>query len=121
MTPAQLNSTFPGVLYAGDGARLAGVGPSTFTPEMDASLPFKVLIHACPPTADDDALALEDRLWVLPEQFSTPDALPTPLLNELANLVHAGGKIGLASADEQVCNQARDILLLLLAEPEGRA
>lgn len=121
MPLAQPDSAFPGILYAGDGARLAGIGPCTFTPEMDASLPFKALIHGCPPTADDDALAFEDRLWVLPEQFSMPDALPTPLLNELANLVHAGGKVGLASADEQVCNQARDMLLLVLAEPEGSA
>jgi hypothetical protein len=58
---------------------------------------------------------------VLPEQLSTFDALPTLLLNQLANLVHAGGKVGLASVDELVCNQARDMLLLVLAEPEGSA
>lgn len=121
MSPAKSVSAFPGILYAGDGARLAGTGPCTFTAELDASLPFKALIHGCPPSADDDALATEDRLWVLPERFSTPDALPTLLLYQLTNLVHAGGKVGLASVDELVCNQVRDMLLLALAEPEGSA
>lgn len=121
MPSAKSDSSFPGILYAGDGLRLAGVGPDTFTPQMDADLPFKALIHGGPPTEDDDALALEDLLWVLPERFSTPDVLPTPLLYQLGNVIRAGGKVGLASTDQLVCDQARDMLILVLAEPEGRA
>ena len=113
--------TFPGTLYAGDGARLAGAGPCTFTPEMDVGLPFKALVCGSPPTPNDDVLTLEDRLWVLPERFSTPDVLPTPLLYQLASLVRAGGKVGLASADQLVCDQARDMLMLVLAAPGGEA
>ena len=119
MPPTDLDRTFPGTLYAGDGARLAGAGPCTFTPEMDAGLPFKALVCGSPPTANDDVLALEDRLWVLPPRFSTPDVVPTPLLYQLASLVRAGGKVGLASVDEDVCDQARDMLMLVLATPEG--
>ncbi len=56
---------------------------------------------------------------MLPERFSTPDVVPTPLLYQLAGLIRAGGKVGLASADELVCDQARDMLMLVLAAPEG--
>ncbi len=121
MPAAEPESTFPGILYAGDGARLAGAGPCTFTPEMDAGLPFKALVCGSPPTPNDDVLALEDRLWVLPGRFSTPDVVPTPLLYQLASLVRAGGKVGLASADQLVCDQARDMLMLVLAVPDGEA
>ncbi|MGI4976812.1 MAG: hypothetical protein ACRYG6_07700 [Janthinobacterium lividum] len=60
-------------------------------------------------------------MWVLPERFSTPGALPTPLLYQLAGIVRMRGKVGLASADELVCDQARDMLMLVLAAPEGEA
>ena len=119
MPPFELDHTFPDTLYAGDGARLAGAGPCTFTPEMDVGLPFKALVCGSPPTPNDDVLTLEDRLWVLPERFSTPDMLPTPLLYQLASLVRAGGKVGLASADQLVCDQARD--MLMLPAPGGEA
>ena len=123
MSPFELDHTFPGTLYAGDGARLAGAGPCTFTPEMNAGLPFKALVCGSAPTPNDDVLTLEDRLWVLPERFSTPDVLPMPLLYQLASLVRAGRKVGLASADQPVCDQARDMLMLMLvlAAPGGEA
>lgn len=121
MALSDLDSAFPGSLYAGDGVRVAGAGPDIFTPEMDADLPFKALIHGGPAMDDDDALALEDLLWVLPERFSTPDVPPTPLLCHLADVILAGGKVGLASTDQVMCDQARDMLILVLAEPTGNA
>lgn len=36
-------------------------------------------------------------------------------------LVRAGAKVGVASADELVCNQARDMLMLVLAAPRDKA
>ncbi|MBV8242769.1 MAG: hypothetical protein JOY75_18465 [Hyphomicrobiales bacterium] len=43
-------------------------------------------------------LQKDDRLWLLPDSFGTPPVLPMLLLTELANLVRAGRKVGLAVA-----------------------
>ncbi|MGI4976813.1 MAG: hypothetical protein ACRYG6_07705 [Janthinobacterium lividum] len=59
MAPPDQDSTFPGTLYAGDGLRLDGAGPAVFTPQMDAGLPFKALIHGGLAAPDDDALGLD--------------------------------------------------------------
>ena len=112
---------FLGTLYAGDGMRLAGIGPDTFTTAMDDTLPFKALVSGSPPAHGDGELALSDRLWVLPDRFGTADDLPTGLLCRLASLIRAGGKVGLASHDETVCNEARDMLMLALVSPGGQA
>ena len=121
MPPVGSDSAFPGTLYAGDGMRLAGAGPDTFTTEMDDTLPFKALVSGSPPAPDDGELVLGDRLWVLPDRFGAADDLPTDLLCCLASLIRAGGKVGLASCDELVCDQARDMLMLALVTPGGRA
>ena len=121
MPPVEPDDAFPGTLYAGDGMRLAGIGPDIFTTAMDDTLPFKALVSGSPPAPNDGELALSDRLWVLPDRFGTADDLPTGLLCRLASLIRAGGKVGLASHDETVCNEARDMLMLALVSPGGRA
>jgi hypothetical protein len=121
MSSTEPTGGFPGVLYAGDGMRLAGIGPDTFTTQMDDALPFKALVSGRPPAPGDGELALDDRLWVLPDWLGKAEDLPTALLCHLASLIRAGGKVGLASRDELVCDQAKDMLLLALATPEGQA
>ena len=114
-------SPFPGVLYDGDGTRLAGDGPDTFSPEMDADLPFKAFIRDSTLTRDEDVLALGDRLWVLPERFTMPAGPPTLLICHLAGMVRAGRKVRLASTDELTCLHAKDLLMLTLADAKGEA
>ena len=58
---------------------------------------------------------------MLPDWLGKAEDLPTALLCHLASLIRAGGKVGLASRDEVVCDQAKDMLLLALATPEGQA
>jgi hypothetical protein len=48
-------------------------------------------------------------------------ALPEDVLDELADALCAGRKVGLAARNEAVGALARDALLLLLDEGEGRA
>jgi hypothetical protein len=111
---------FPGTLYDGDGMRLAGGGPD-FTPALDDALPFKVILRHRREADEGGQLGLGDRLWLLPDTFGTPPALPEPVLGELAGVIRAGNKVGLAARDEAVGALARDALLLLLKEGERRA
>ena len=41
---------------------MAGIGPDTFTTQMDDALPFKALVSGRPPAPGDGELALDDRL-----------------------------------------------------------
>jgi len=47
--------------------------------------------------------------------------VPAGLLYELATLIKDGGKVGLAARDAGAGARIRDMLVLLLAPPEGRA
>jgi hypothetical protein len=57
----------------------------------------------------------------LPDTFGTPPVLPEDVLDELADALRAGRKVGLAARDEAAGALARDALLLLLDEAEGEA
>jgi hypothetical protein len=111
---------FPGTLYDGDGMRLAGDGPD-YTPALNDALPFKVVLRRYGVTDEAGELRIGDRLWLLPETFGTPPALPEDVLDELADALRAGRKVGLAARDEAAGALARDALLLLLDEGERRA
>jgi len=122
MTAYSPPRAFPGILYAGDGMRLAGEGPDTFTDAHGDALPFKAIIRGTPPMPGQEAeLQASDRLWVLPDSLGTPPEVPAGLLYELAMLIKDGGKVGLAARDAGAGARIRDMLVLLLATPEGRA
>ena len=113
---------FPGILYAGDGMRLAGDGPDTFTDAQGDTLPFKAVIHGTPPRPGAGAdMKAGDRIWVLPDTFGTPPEIPAGLLFELAGIIKAGGQVGLAARDGAEGARMRDMLVLLLSPPEGQA
>ena len=113
---------FPGILYAGDGMRLAGDGPDAFTDAQGDALPFKAVIHGSPPRpgAGSD-MKMGDRIWVLPDSLGTPPEIPAQLLFELAGIVKAGGQVGLAAREGAEGARMRDMLVLLLSPPEGQA
>ena len=75
---------FPGTLYDGDGMRLAGDGPD-YTPALNQALPFKVVLRQYGVTDEAGELSVGDRLWLLPDTFGTPPALPEDVLDELAD------------------------------------
>lgn len=113
---------FPGIMYAGDGMRLAGDGPDTFTDAQGDALPFKAVIHGTPPRPGAGAdMKAGDRIWVLPDTFGTPPEIPAALLFELAGIVKAGGQVGLAARNGTEGAKMRDMLVLLLSPPEGQA
>ena len=110
---------FPGLLYDGDGTLLAGEGPDFDSKVVDALL-HKALIRDRP--GDVEVAVLEgDRLWVLPDSFGMPPVLPMILLTDLADLVRAGRRVGLAAREQVPYEQARDALVLLLDDSGGRA
>lgn len=111
---------FPGTLYDGDGMRLAGAGPD-FTPALNDSLAFKVVLRHHRATDEGGQLGIGDRLWLLPDTLGTPPELPELVLDELVGVIRAGNKVGLAARDEAVGAFVRDALLLLLNEGEGQA
>ena len=114
--------TFPGILYTGDGMRLAGDGPDAFTDAQGDALPFKAVIHGTPPRPGAGSeMRAGDRIWVLPDSLGTPPEIPPQLLLELASIVRGGGRVGLAARDGAEGVRMRDMLVLLLATPEGRA
>ena len=113
---------FPGILYAGDGMRLAGDGPDTFTDAQSDALPFKAIIHGTPPRPGTGSeMKVFDRIWVLPDSLGTPPEIPAQLLLELASIVSGGGQVGLAARDGAEGAKMRDMLVLLLSPPEGQA
>ena len=113
---------FPGFLYAGDGTRLAGDGPDTFTDIQDEAPPFKSVLRATPVQPGEvPQLRMDDRLWVLPDSFGSPPEIPVQLLFELANVIRNGGQVGLIAWDEAEDARMRDMLVLLLLPPEGQA
>ena len=113
---------FPGILYAGDGMRLAGDGPDAFTDAQGATLPFKAVIHGTPPRPGAGSeMKAGDRIWVLPDSLGSPPEVPAQLLLELAGIIKRGGQVGLAARDGAEGARMRDMLVLLLSPPEGRA
>lgn len=113
---------FPGILYAGDGMRLAGDGPDTFTDAQGVSLPFKAVIHGTPPRPGAGSeMKVGDRIWVLPDSLGTPPEVPAQLLLELVDIIKRGGQVGLAARDGASGVRMRDMLVLLLSPPEGQA
>ena len=111
----------PGTLYAGNGMRLTGAGPDVLTDQMVDALPCKTIVSGAPLKDGEAGLALEDRVWVLPDQLDLPVRLPTTLMSQLASLIGSGGKVGLASRSQLACDQARDMLMLALGKPSGEA
>ena len=103
---------FPGTLYDGDGMRLAGDGPD-YTPALNHALPFKIVLRHCRAADEGGELGIGDRLWLLPDTLGTPPALPEDVLDELADALRAGRKVGLAARDEAVGALARDMPPLL--------
>ena len=99
---------------------LAGYGPQ-FTQELTDYLPFKALIRDRPGDVDVAVLEAGDRLCVLPDTFGTPPRLPVALLAELAHVVRRGRKVGLAASSRDTYALARDALMLLLDDSDGRA
>ena len=113
---------FPGILYAGDGMRLAGDGPDVFIDAQGDALPFKAVIHGSPPRPGAGSkMKVGDRIWVLPDSLGTPPEVPAQLLLELAQIIKDGGQVGLAARDGAVGARMRDMLVLLLSPPEGQA
>lgn len=112
--------SFPGALYDGDGTLLAGDGPE-MTDEFAKEFPHKALVHDKPVNVSVAVLEKGDRLWLLPKSFGTPPVLPMLLLTDLADLVRAGRKVGLAARERVPYEQARDALKLLLDDSGGRA
>lgn len=113
---------FPGILYAGDGMRLAGDGPDTFTDAQGSALPFKAVIHGMPPRPGAGSeMKASDRIWVLPDSLGSPPEIPAQLLLELAGIIERGGQVGLAARDGAEGARMRDMLVLLLSPPEGQA
>ena len=114
--------TFPGILYAGDGMRLAGNGPDTFTDAQGSTLPFKAIIHGTPPRPGAGSeMRVFDRIWVLPDSLGSRPEVPAQLLLELAGIIKRGGQVGLAARDGAAGARMRDMLVLLLSPPEGEA
>ena len=91
------------------------------TPGLTDALPFKALIRDRPGAVAVAVLEAGDRLWLLPDTFGTPPELPVPLLAELAEVVRGGHKVGLAAANRDTYELARNALVLLLDESGGRA
>lgn len=122
MTAYTRPRAFPGILYAGDGMRLAGDGPVLFTNAQGDALPFKAAIHGTPPRpgAGSD-MKVGDRIWVLPDTLGIPPEVPAQLLIELAQIISDGGQVGLAARDGAEGARMRDMLVLLLSPPEGQA
>ncbi|MGI4945576.1 MAG: hypothetical protein ACRYHQ_34275 [Janthinobacterium lividum] len=113
---------FPGILYAGDGMRLAGDGPDAFTDAQGEALPFKAVIHGTPPRPGAGSeMKMGDRIWVLPDSLGSPPEIPPQLLLELVGIIKQGGQVGLAARDGAAGAKMRDMLVLLLSPPEGRA
>ena len=113
---------FPGILYAGDGMRLAGNGPDIFTDAQGSTLPFKAVIHGTPPRPGAGSeMKAGDRIWVLPDSLGSPPEVPAQLLLELAGIIRHGGQVGLAAQDGAEGARMRDMLVLLLSPPEGQA
>ena len=111
---------FPGTLYDGDGTRLAGTGPEVL-PELDDTIPHKALLRDRPGGEEVVVMEHGDRLWLLPDSFGSPPELPISLLAELATVVRAGRKLGLAGRDHTTYVLARDALMLLLNDTGGQA
>lgn len=113
---------FPGILYAGDGMRLAGDGPDAFTDAQGEALPFKAVIHGKPPRPGAGSeMRMGDRIWVLPDTLGTPPEIPAGLLFELAGVIRDGRQVGLAARNGAEGAKMRDMLVLLLSPPEGQA
>ena len=112
--------TFPGALYDGKGMLLAGNGPDV-TGDFGTEFPHKALISDKPENVEVAILENDDRLWLLPDSFGEPPVLPMILLTDLANLVRAGRRVGLAAREREAYEQARDALVLLLDDSGGRA
>lgn len=113
---------FPGILYAGDGMRLAGDGPDAFTNAQGDALPFKAVIHGEPPRPGmGSEMKIGDRIWVLPESLGAPPEIPPQLLLDLVGIIRRGGQVGLAARDGAAGARMRDMLVLLLSPPEGQA
>ncbi len=109
-----------GILYAGDGMRLAGDGPDAFTEVQGDALPFKAVIHGSPlrPGLGSEMQA-DDRIWVLPDSLGTSPEVPAQLMLELVRIVRSGGQVGLAACDGALGARMRDMLVLLLSPPQG--
>ena len=113
---------FPGILYAGDGMRLAGDGPDAFSNAQGEALPFKAVIHGSPPRPGAGSeMKVGDRIWFLPDTLGTPPEVSAQLLLELAQIIKNGGQVGLAARDGAEGAKMRDMLVLLLSPPEGQA
>lgn len=110
---------FPGTLYDGDGILLAGDG-AEFTWKLADDMPCKAVIRDRPGAEKAAVLEAGDRLWVLPDSFGKPPALPMPLLAELADVVQRGHKVGLAASNEEAYLLVREALMLLLNGSSGR-
>ena len=108
---------FLGLLYDGDGMLLEGDGPRTFTALQDVTMAFRAIVQAASGDPGGE-LRLGDRLWVIPPDLD-PDAIGRRLVG-LADLVRAGGRVGLASESAAMGQVAHDALLLVLREAEGR-
>ncbi len=107
---------FPGTLYTGDGVRLAGVGPDLFVEALSDAMPFRTLVHGTLPDAARAAdLRHADRVWLMPDTLDMPFEVMQALYQELANVVSAGGTVGLAGTDIGLGMQVRDTLSLLSA------
>ena len=106
-----------GLLYDGDGILLESDGPDTFTAMQDVAMAFRVIIQADAGDPDGE-LRLGDRLWVIPQDLDA-DAMGSRLVT-LADLVHAGRRIGLASERVGSGQLVHDALLLVLREAEGQ-
>ncbi len=105
-----------GPLYDGDGMLLEGEGPTTFSAAQDETMAFRVIVQAS--TSDSGGeLQLGDRLWVVPWDLDL-DGISGRVV-ALAQLVRAGGRVGIASESTDRGELVHEALMLVLREGEA--
>ena len=111
-----------GILYDGTRKRLAGKGPNTFTSAMDTKFHFKSMLYDTKNNVVNRSdLRSDDRLWVLPTSFDLTQTGMSNLLVDLANIIKAGNRVGLASSNKYVLESAKDALIHTLQNFTGSA
>jgi hypothetical protein len=119
--PQSSPPTFPGAMYDGSGTRLQGDGPESITLEYANGHPFTVMLGKKEILARHEALAPEDRIWLLPDSLGTPSEMPATILEDLADRLTRGQRIGLAGNNPELGLAVQRALALLYASPEGQA
>jgi hypothetical protein len=109
-----------GTVYDGAGVRVLGDGPKTITVSKLNAYPFKTTLGRNEVLVRGGPLGREDRLWLLPRTSMPPD-LPIDLLQDFANLLKQGRRVGLAGSDRTIGEFIAGALRLAYTDPQGSA